>query len=618
MATQVQFRGGTTSEHSSFNGAAREVTVDTTKQTLVVQDGTTDGGFPLLREKNPDDLKVKFGTNDDLEIFHSGDDSIISNTTNNNFIIRNIGNNDLTIKTQNSYPVTIKTNNEDAIVCTANGSVALHHDGGTAALETTATGVKITSSGSSHGLTIYKGSNVAAYLGHIGSGDEGQLSLKNGGNDTIVLNGETGAGTFNGNITITNTQPKLFLTDTNNTSDFSIQNENGNLNFYDETNSASRLRIISTGDATFGGKHVQINGTPVWSVSGGDYGNLSVRGTTAASSGFINLGNGAAATNDGFDLARIKIHNGATEVARITGITGDGNNDSGELWFATQASGGSLATRLVVDKDGLCGIGTTSPDRMLHIEGVVPYFRFTDTNENPDNGETNGMIEFETRDSNNPGVANNIRSELVDNTNGASTLYFSAGTPTTIGTKMEIQHGGDVKINNGNLVIGTGGKGIDFSAQQWTTATGANTDSELLDHYEEGTWAPVLNKVDVSGTIPSYSHRYAHYVRVGKMLWISFYLQINSSSWGTGNGRWYISGLPFNVESGTNAGYQSIPIGYFGIDGSEINQTTDQARLQANGQGGNHATLTMYGSDSQTNWSGSAFWLSGSGYLEVD
>ena len=50
MATQVQFRGGTTTEHSSFNGVAREVTVDTTKKTLVVQDGSTNGGFPLLRQ----------------------------------------------------------------------------------------------------------------------------------------------------------------------------------------------------------------------------------------------------------------------------------------------------------------------------------------------------------------------------------------------------------------------------------------------------------------------------------------------------------------------------------------------------------------------------------------
>ena len=50
MATQVQWRGGTTTEHASFNGVAREVTVDTSKQTVVVQDGSTNGGFPLMRE----------------------------------------------------------------------------------------------------------------------------------------------------------------------------------------------------------------------------------------------------------------------------------------------------------------------------------------------------------------------------------------------------------------------------------------------------------------------------------------------------------------------------------------------------------------------------------------
>ena len=50
MATQVQFRGGTTAEHGSFTGAVREVTVDTDKETVVVHDGSTAGGFPLARQ----------------------------------------------------------------------------------------------------------------------------------------------------------------------------------------------------------------------------------------------------------------------------------------------------------------------------------------------------------------------------------------------------------------------------------------------------------------------------------------------------------------------------------------------------------------------------------------
>ena len=46
----VQRRRGTTSEHSSFTGLAGELTIDTTKDTVVVHDGSTAGGISLLRE----------------------------------------------------------------------------------------------------------------------------------------------------------------------------------------------------------------------------------------------------------------------------------------------------------------------------------------------------------------------------------------------------------------------------------------------------------------------------------------------------------------------------------------------------------------------------------------
>lgn len=48
---------------------------------------------------------------------------------------------------------------------------------------------------------------------------------------------------------------------------------------------------------------------------------------------------------------------------------------------------------------------------------------------------------------------------------------------------------GDQTIINGNLVIGTAGNGIDFSADPHA----AGMTSELLDDYEEGTWTPADN-----------------------------------------------------------------------------------------------------------------------------
>jgi hypothetical protein len=50
MSTAVQLRRGTTAEHASFTGAVGEVTVDTTKDTIVVHDGVLEGGHPLLKE----------------------------------------------------------------------------------------------------------------------------------------------------------------------------------------------------------------------------------------------------------------------------------------------------------------------------------------------------------------------------------------------------------------------------------------------------------------------------------------------------------------------------------------------------------------------------------------
>ena len=56
-----------------------------------------------------------------------------------------------------------------------------------------------------------------------------------------------------GNITISNVNPKIFFTDTNNDSDFSIKNNNGVFSFTDQTNSADRFTIASDGTVDVAG-----------------------------------------------------------------------------------------------------------------------------------------------------------------------------------------------------------------------------------------------------------------------------------------------------------------------------------------------------------------------------
>jgi len=50
MAKRVQRRRGTTAEHTTFTGYDGESTIDTTKDTVVVHDGSLAGGYPLARE----------------------------------------------------------------------------------------------------------------------------------------------------------------------------------------------------------------------------------------------------------------------------------------------------------------------------------------------------------------------------------------------------------------------------------------------------------------------------------------------------------------------------------------------------------------------------------------
>jgi hypothetical protein len=134
MAKQVQFRRGTTSQHSTFTGAVGEITVDTDKNTAVVHDGSTAGGVPLAKSSElsakvesladlgvtasaadlnttdvttlgtveaskvvtasstgnirlPDTKHIDFGDSADLQIFHDGTNSVIQDTGTGDLII---------------------------------------------------------------------------------------------------------------------------------------------------------------------------------------------------------------------------------------------------------------------------------------------------------------------------------------------------------------------------------------------------------------------------------------------------------------------------------------------------------------------------------------------------
>jgi hypothetical protein len=105
---------------------------------------------------------------------------------------------------------------------------------------------------------------------------------------------------------------------------------------------------------------------------------------------------------------------------------------------------------------------------------------------------------------------------------------------------VKIDSAQNVTVSAGNLVIGTSGKGIDFSA---TPGTGT---SELLADYEEGTWTPTLAFGGVTTGI-TYSVQTGQYTKVGRQVTLQAYVVLSSK--GAATGITTITGLPFNANA---------------------------------------------------------------------
>ena len=98
----------------------------------------------------------------------------------------------------------------------------------------------------------------------------------------------------------------------------------------------------------------------------------------------------------------------------------------------------------------------------------------------------------------------------------------------------------DVKVVNGNLLIGTSGKGIDFSA---SSSTDGSPDTEVLDDYEVGDWTPAVQfNYSGSETVTATGR----YTKVGKMVFVTFRIAIDSNS---GGGACKVTGLPYTKEN---------------------------------------------------------------------
>lgn len=124
---------------------------------------------------------------------------------------------------------------------------------------------------------------------------------------------------------------------------------------------------------------------------------------------------------------------------------------------------------------------------------------------------------------------------------------------------------GNQTLATGNLVIGTSGKGIDFSV----TPNPAGMQSELLADYEEGVWTPTLTTDGTDFTSVTYSAQNGGwYVRIGKTVFVHGTLYATAVTVGGATGSVVMGGLPYaNMTGGlggpsTSAGSVANTLGW--------------------------------------------------------
>ena len=270
--------------------------------------------------------------------------------------------------------------------------------------------------------------------------DDGDLVIT--GDDNAELKLKAGAATGNGIIAFLNssgtTKGNIFYdTDDN----FMVFKTNGT------ASSNERLRITSDGNITIN-ENLAVGGSHPWSVTGGNYGNISISGGDANSSGFLNLGNGAATNNADFDLARIKFFNGGTEVATIKATTATSDNGDADIKFFTKKAGSGAKEILRIRNDGFV---ETMYDQNTgsYSLSASPTPRLRIRNDYGGDGIISSAQFFAKRGS---GAASIFDIGVITtSTDYESNLIISSrNTDASYSEKIRIESAGQIRMNYGN------------------------------------------------------------------------------------------------------------------------------------------------------------------------
>jgi hypothetical protein len=300
----------------------------------------------------PDNIKAQFGSSNDLRVYHDGSHSYVYHTGAGDLRVR--GNN---LALQND-------SGEEYVTCANNGAVTLYYDNASK-LATKSDGVDITGELQADSLDIDGAADISGNLTLGGNlvvngttttlntatldVEDLNITLAKGAADKSAANGagitiDCGSDTdatityvsasdrfdFNngikstGNLTLENTSPKIFLTDTDNNSDYQIINNNGTFTVYDGTNTASRFTINSSGNANFSGT---ITGSIAASnIDSGRLGDARMPTTIGASASTNFIGTLTGNANTASNTPVYATGSNATHYVTFAATNGGGNS----------------------------------------------------------------------------------------------------------------------------------------------------------------------------------------------------------------------------------------------------------------------------------------------------
>ena len=321
--------------------------------------------------------------------------------------------------------------------------------------------------------------------------------------------------------------------------------------------------ITTTGNLVIGGSIVSTG--KITADAGIDIDNINIDGTTIAlSSGHLTLDLAAQLIIDSDDDGSITLKNSGTSYGLISS-----DNTAGDFKFKSVIQdkdivfqgndGGTGFTALTIDMSA--GGNITMPRAYNDTSSTVLYVDSTITG---GASTYQGSLLLQAGGDGSASYGAGFR--LYGHVHASKPGSAEVGLSATDGAKFTINNygagggnelfkverdNGNATVSLGNLVIGTAGKGIDFSAQTPTSVGGADNVAEVLDHYEEGTWTPAIEGQGAAGNW-TYAYRTGEYTRIGNQVHISSHIRATVASGANATGSCHINNLPFTSENTNN------------------------------------------------------------------